>query len=563
MTDRAAAAASPIRVPLRPAILAGALTSILLFMLSIDLPFVEDQEAVYAIDIRTVMRGDWLLASHTIGRKPPLFMWLAAGASWLWGGVTEVSARLPAVLAGGLLAGLMFAWTERWLGRRAALLSLLALLSMAGFLTNFSTVQTDPLLTLCMYASLAALHPFASHESAPPWRAGAGALALGAGVLSKGPLGIVLPGASIAAFIVTGRRWLRGVRWLPLIAAGAGGAAIAAAWYAAGSGAGGHGFWRMVYEENLGHFLSGQAGGTGEAARPWYFIPAHLFSASMPIAAVLPAALLALRREPDSAGRRFLLYATAPLWVVLIVFTLASSKREVYVLPALPALALLIGYFLAQVGDARLTDAASRSAFKAATVFFMVLAVLIVLIGLGGATPLALRLAASPRLHPSDRLITSLMVSPERRPMLVLIAIATLVPLVMLIAGLRRPRTAVAGAIALSLLATLAWTRWLRPAVARVRTEKYFLAQAASRFPLSSGPIVTLYEPDLQAQYYLDREITILDRTTRLEPGATVFLLYRAGQPLPAWLPAVPQTLVADANGKPGAPAIAMLAVPR
>lgn len=549
----AAMAARDWRLSLGAAAAAGLLTAALLFALSLGTPFTKDQEAVYALDARSVLRGNWLLV-HSLGRKPPLYVWLAALASHLGGGLSEVSARLPGVLAGGLLAAILFAWTARNLGRRAALMSWLGLLTMGGFVSNFVTVQVDSLMVLCVYAALIALHPTLGRGVAPARGPAWAGLALGAGMLAKGPIAPALVALSAAGYLAITRRDWRRLPSRPLLIAGAIAVAIAGAWYAAALAAGGAAFWRVVYEENLGHLLPGVMGGTGEAARPFYFILAHLLGASMPIVLFLPAASAVLWRESDQARRDFLTYATMPLWVVAILFSLASSKREVYVLPALPALALVIGNALALAAEGQLPTRASARLATAASAAFLVLSATTAALCAGMGAGALKRLLASARLHPSDRLLASTLIDAMRSGRLGRVALWAVAAALLLGWGLahRRQRGQVYGAILTAMITMIVWARVVRPAMARARTEKYFLAEVAGRLQGASSSLMVLDQPDLEAQFYLDRNIQVLGRNSAIAPGTTAYLLTRANRPPPELAGVTPVTVMSEARQVPG-----------
>jgi len=507
----------------------GFATCAILFALSRNTPFVKDPEATYAIDTRAAMRGDWLLV-HAMGRKPPLYIWIGAAVSALHGAVTEVTARMPGVIAGGTLCALLFAFAAGRTERRTALWSWLVLLSMPGFVTNCVTVQVDPMMVLWTYAALAALYPIFAQEAHSAALIIAAGIALGLGMLSKGPIAVVIVAGTIAIWLALMRKSLRRLLW-PMATAGAIAIAIAATWYVAATIQGGREFARVLYQENLGHFLPGAAGGTGEAARPLYYIAAHLIGASLPIVVFLPAAAIAAWSEIDSERRSLMTYFGSAALTVTLFFSLASSKREVYVLAALPALALVIGSYLAESMVHR-TSRGSQVALRIAALAFL----LVLAASIAGATFIesSRALIDKIQLHSTDRMLTELIVdwagSGAFWPLLVAMAAAA----ASIAIGLWQDKAGyqIAGVALAAMVATMSWAGAIRPAFARTRTEKFFLARVQQELRSSDLHLSALGEPDLEADYYLDRDLPVIlvrDLPSILGP---VYLLVR-GDSLP------------------------------
>jgi 4-amino-4-deoxy-L-arabinose transferase-like glycosyltransferase len=303
-------------------------------------------EALYATAAREMLeRGDWIVPSFNYEpryQKPILSYWLIA-ASYHVFGVSEAAARLPSVLAGLLACGLVFA-----LGRRLGdpLTGLVAGLVMA---TNTATVglsrtaMTD--MTLCAFttAAIAAL-VFAEQSrerggGGRGWLALAG-VALAGGLLTKGPVAVVLPGLVVAPWLV--RRGALGV-WLRRREAWAGVSlfvALAAPWFVAvhlrTQGAfTRHALGFETFERYFGEAVS-------SASLPWWGYLATLWPCFLPWSAFLPGAVIVhLRRS----GREDPLSGLCLWWAVVVFafFTLGETRVVTYVFPAVPALALLVG----------------------------------------------------------------------------------------------------------------------------------------------------------------------------------------------------------------------------
>src|SRR6202011_2058808 len=95
----------------------------------------------------------------------------------------------------------------------------------------------------------------------------------------------------------------------------------------------------MVYRENVVRFFE-----PFDHRGPIYLYVYVIFALMAPWSALLPAALVEahhLRRidaEPARADRFVLVY----FWATFIFFTLSGSRRSYYILPILPAAAILV-----------------------------------------------------------------------------------------------------------------------------------------------------------------------------------------------------------------------------
>ncbi len=189
------------------------------------------------------------------------------------------------------------------------------------------------------------------------WRTVTAGVLLGLAILTKGPLAAGL--LALAAFIYL--LLLRANPLQPLTrawpwAALALGLAIACCWYVPAFIAGrASNLGGVFFHENLGHLLPASAGGTGEAARPVYYIGLRIIGGSLPLSLLIPALMLSFRGFAAKV-RRDLLYQLAMALAVLLLFSLASAKRDDYILPALPPLAILFAALFACVDAAGSTS---------------------------------------------------------------------------------------------------------------------------------------------------------------------------------------------------------------
>ncbi len=290
--------------------------------------------------------------------KPPLFFWLVALASLPLGAVTSLSARLPSALAalGSVALSMRLARRLGCDARGAAAAG--AILSTAYlFWDKARAAQIDALLCLLILVALSAFEALWSRapggkavrveqagerpvDAAADRRAGlvfwaAAALA----VLAKGPVGLLVPLGIALAALALERRLRDWGRFAP-VAGPLLFAAIVGAWMIVASAGGEYSVWAALRE----HVFERAALGMHHRQPPWYYLgvlPVQL----MPWSPLMPGAIVLAWRRRD-AGDRFLLVWAA---FVVLFFSIPIEKRDLYVLPAYPALALLVGRLVARV----------------------------------------------------------------------------------------------------------------------------------------------------------------------------------------------------------------------
>lgn len=132
-------------------------------------------EALYATWALEIASGDNSLLRHVPVDKPPLFLYLTAGAMWLLG-ATETAARLPSLLSTALTVGLTF-WLGRRLYNQGVGIVAAWLVALSPFTISFApTAFTDPMLVMWVLAACLA---------AALGRAGMAGLGLGLAVATK------------------------------------------------------------------------------------------------------------------------------------------------------------------------------------------------------------------------------------------------------------------------------------------------------------------------------------------------------------------------------------------
>jgi 4-amino-4-deoxy-L-arabinose transferase-like glycosyltransferase len=310
-------------------------------------PLQDPDEGRYAeIPREMVESGDWLTPRLNYVKyyeKPPLLYWLIA-ASFTVFGPEEWAGRLIPALAGLATIAMTFAFGRAALGSRAAWIAAAVLATSPIFFGLSQAILIDTLLTACTTATLVSF--WLAHRAERPevrdrWVLAVAASA-GLGVLAKGLVALVLPGAIALAALLVWRDFatLRSlVGWRPIALF----LAIAAPWFLLVSRAHPEFAYFIFVREHFERF----AAEVGHPEGPLYYVPVMLLG---PLPWSLWAIGLACSRRGRAAFgliprdvRSFL-----AIWAgfVLVFFTIASSKLAPYVLPAFPALALLMGGWL-------------------------------------------------------------------------------------------------------------------------------------------------------------------------------------------------------------------------
>ena len=344
----------------------GALALLLLFALiwfsNLDLRrLVHPDEGRYAeIPREMLVTADWLtprLDGVKYFEKPALQYWLTAAAFEAFG-VHEWTARLWPALAGFL--GVLFIGYVGWRleGPVLGLYSAAALAGCVWYALNAHILTLDAGLTLWMSVGLGsfllAQRGAAGAAVRRRWMWAAWA-ALALATLSKGLIGIVLPGAALVAYTLIARDWSLWRR-LHLLSGTAIFLAIAAPWFVAVSMRNAEFFDFFFIHEHFTRFLTSEHRREGPW---WYFVP--IFAVG-----ILPWLTVfgwtvgrmwnAGERGADGFDwQRFVLVWSA---VIFVFFSASGSKLPSYILPIFPALALPIGRQLASLPDptlARLT----------------------------------------------------------------------------------------------------------------------------------------------------------------------------------------------------------------
>jgi 4-amino-4-deoxy-L-arabinose transferase-like glycosyltransferase len=513
-----------MRLGAQRAVAVALVAAALVLSLGVGAPFEKDQEPQSAQWIQAVVqRGEWLLPRDDYGgidRKPPLYYWLSALAVKAGGaGVDEVSARLVALVAGVLLALAVMRWSAAFIGEATGWLALAFVLGTYVFASRATLGLTDMLLSLLIFATWWCVYLLLEEGGARAVSIAGGVL-LGLAILTKGPVAIVLIGLAGFIYLLLVRRsplevLSRGWPWLMIAVA----LVIGACWYVPAFVEGGRVVIGVFLAENFGHFMPSALGGTGEASRPLWYIALRMFGGALPQSLLLGALAIALwRRDGDERARKPLLFQLSLVLAVLVFFSIASSKRDDYILPAMPGLAILFAALFtgAAIAPERERSPSGRVRDLTAAVVAVIFIALVAGALVAAHQPRILALFSA-GLQSSDANFLELFLGGMRRmaPPFAIFTVGSIAGAIAVFAGLflRRPLWPGAGLAAIALFGSTLFAGTLKPESASARSMKTFAEQVHRR--IGAAPLYIPSGHDYELSFYYGRGIG------GLEPGST------------------------------------------
>ena len=288
--------------------------------------------------------GDWLtprLNGIPFFHKPPYLYWLEA-ISLATFGINELALRLVPALHVGLMLVALYLAARAAGGEQLARRAALVLGTSLAFLLGGQYINHDMLVATWIGVAIWCFaFAFMAGDKPDATLARLGFAACALGMLSKGLIGIALPGLVLLVWLLWTRQ-LRKVLYLPWFSGLTLFAAIALPWFVIA---------QQKYPQLFNYMFIGQQFNRYTAAtynnpQPWWFYLASVFLLLFPW---LFFALAGLRQSGRTSGS-----ASAPLparewsslcwiWAAVIIafFSVPHSKLIGYVLPVMPALALL------------------------------------------------------------------------------------------------------------------------------------------------------------------------------------------------------------------------------
>lgn len=306
-------------------------------------------EPRYAQVAREMMeRGDWVtptLSGHPWLEKPPLYYW-EAGLVYRIIGVSDVAARIPSAVDATLLVIAVYLFFRRFRGGMAVDAALITA-SCAGMVGYGRAASTD--MPLASAFCMGMLAWWAWRESGKRKYLLSFYALMALGTLAKGPVAPFVAGLVVVvfSFAIGEPRLILRTLWIPGILLFC---AIGLPWYVSVQMRNPAFFHEFILEHNFARFSSN----VYHHPEPfWYYLPVAAL-------AVVPWTVFALVALVESlrvwgADRKsvtgnlelqFRIFAVGWLLVPVVFFSLSQSKLPGYILPAIPAAAVLLGDYL-------------------------------------------------------------------------------------------------------------------------------------------------------------------------------------------------------------------------
>jgi len=319
------------------------------------MPFVGPDEPRYAEVAREMfLRRDLItptLGGHTWFEKPPLLYWMIMVSFRLFG-VSEWAARL-----GPALSGLLTVFAVFWTGRRVCRSSIdhqmtglgpwsaIIAASTLGIVVFSRGVSFDIVVTMTTAWALSffLVSELEENEKRRHRLLFGFYIFIGLSLLAKGLIGLLIPFGVIGSYQLLRRefpaRSFLGTFWWGLLLA----FAVASTWYIPVILK--HG-WPFINEFFIQHHFARYLSNKYRHPQPFYFYLLILIPLSLPWTAFLIEGLVNARRwrlrSPDSVDR-LRVFALAWFLMPLAFFSFSRSKLPGYILPVLPAVALVAG----------------------------------------------------------------------------------------------------------------------------------------------------------------------------------------------------------------------------
>jgi 4-amino-4-deoxy-L-arabinose transferase-like glycosyltransferase len=307
----------------------------------------EPDEGRYAeIGREMLLTGDWIvphLQAEPYLDKPPLVYWLIT-LSYSVFGISVEAARLVPALSIHATILLVYLLGRRSLGERAAWWGAMLLAVSPAYVGIARLLLLDGVLVFLVTAELlCGFEAIRSPRFKLAWWV-ASAIACGLGILTKGPVAILLSMPPLLAY-----RWLNGAEckiprsawalWLGILAC------INAPWYLAIYLRQPDFFVYFFWDHNIMRFLK-----PFDHLEPvWYYVPI-LMSGLLPATFLVWSILRYLNSRDESVRltrtREMSFFLLAGAWTVFF-FSTSGSKLPTYILPAFPMVLLFVGAFIA------------------------------------------------------------------------------------------------------------------------------------------------------------------------------------------------------------------------
>ncbi|UII35043.1 glycosyltransferase family 39 protein [Fulvivirga ulvae] len=280
--------------------------------------------------------------------KPPLHYYFMIMAYYIQGEASPFSARFFSSLMGVLTVITVFLFSRKALSENAAFYAGLVLLASLQVAVQFHLAVPDPY--LIFFTVLGSFLFYQYHESKKPYQLYLGYACFGLAFLAKGPVALVLPALGILLALYFGKSltWRNIISWKPFQGALVILLIIFPWYYAIFQATDGVWVEEFFFKHNIGRYTSTMEGHGGFPLAA----PVIAIAALLPFSVfIFQAVALAWR------SREHNFFLTLSLGMSIAVLSFFSFSRTIlpsYISPALPFMAVLLGYYLSLATDRKI-----------------------------------------------------------------------------------------------------------------------------------------------------------------------------------------------------------------
>ncbi len=301
----------------------------------------EKDETRYALIARTMMRSGQYILPHFNGEiyseKPPFFFWTIVASSKIAGEMSPSACRAPSAISSILLSIFTFWFANKLFGKRVAFLSGLLVLVTPVLVHTGRWMIMDPMLSLFSASAIGLAYMGINVPEKRLSYYTLSGLLMGIGGLIKGPITVLMTLLVMSVYLIIRREIRPAFTWklIPgaLLALG-----IPAVWYYLACKLGGPEYTQVIlFRQSVGRFSEGWI-----FRRPWYYY-GYIFPALfLPWTFFLPTGIAHSLSPERKAQKRHVVFLLVWTATYLIFFSLSKSKKPLYMMPTLPAIAMVL-----------------------------------------------------------------------------------------------------------------------------------------------------------------------------------------------------------------------------
>lgn len=325
-----------------------------LFAAKNDVPALWGSSEARAAEIAREMyvTGDYIMP-HVNGRivltKPPLYHWLAA-LSYRFLDVDESSARLPSAVAGMLAVLMTYVLGRRMFGSVTGFLAAAITASSMSFVGSARGARTDMVFAFLIISAITAFYYAAQSERRSRLLYVLSFFFMGLAVMAKGPAGLFLPlVGGISYLYFTGG--MARVKRIPWVAGMIVFLAVVLPWHVAAAIRSTGDQRSFYFWGQIARWATTQGGGGKVVMTSFFLYVPLLLVGFFPWSFFLPAGLITAVAGVRGGRARQLILPFVWFAAGLTAFSLSSTKAGRYMVPVLPAAALMVAYLWTQAWD--------------------------------------------------------------------------------------------------------------------------------------------------------------------------------------------------------------------